>query len=546
MKDALDFLNESKLLEKALFKCYGRNGKSALVQTSHDDTFSSYFLSNDGAVILESLNMRRNRLLILLLDLIKSHSKIYGDNCKTLFFYVINALDLLLSSSSAIKDRQDTIAALRNTNMCAVYEKMSEEWNKKGSNVKLIENKSDIFKHLNSLSVMRDLNGFNRNLNEMCSSFLTRLIQIYMENEQFETIQDVFRELLNDLDHIVIYSDRSSLDESKLCENGFVLNLPFVLKNWKQFDDIRRVIIIIKEKANEQHANEITIEINDKLEENLNRISYAERTTFFPNTFLDDLKANQINLILMNSYLTDLQKAQLNSINISLISYLDYDFLLFLVNKLNIQPIWLAELSKNNLNQISDDSNNVIHLESFENLDQSSATNYYFKINKSIKSSSNSISFIYFCSPIKFVFHQFKTHMRKVLRTLANNMFEISKRRLCVRLLKSGSFEMQSLQMVQTLIQSESSSIKSDNLLLIQNFLYNFFVKFCLKHSHCSITKNGQEHSSIEDAEYEFLDLKLNLFMEFLYFVQNFLKIDEIHYHSSNANNIQMKKINII
>lgn len=545
MKDAIDFLNESKLIEKALFKCYGPNGKSALVQTSHDETFSSYFLSNDCSIMLESLNVKNNRLLILLFDLVKSHSKIYGDNCKTLFFYVINALDLLLSSSSVIKDQQDKIAALRSTNMFTVYEAVANEWNANYSNVKIIENKSELLEHLKSICVMRDLNGFNRSLNKLCSSFLTRLIQIYTEDAQLENIPEILGELLNDLDHTIVYSDRFSLDESKLCENGFILNLPFVLNNWKQLDDIKRVIILLKEQASECHANEITIEIKNSLEENLNKAHYAERTTFFPSDFLNELKANRIDLILMNSCLTELQKAQLNSLNISLISYLDYDFLQFLANKLDIQPIQLAELCENKSKRINDDQNNIIHLESVENLDQTNTTNY-FRLNKSNKPRSKRISFIYFCSPIKFVYHQFKTHLRKVVRTFANSLLSKSANNVCVRLVKAGSFEIQSFKFKHQLVQNNSNSTPNGNLFLIQNFLFNLFLKFSQKYSNCAITSTNQEQSKMEDVEYELLDLKLNTFMEFLYFIQNFFKIDEIHYHKSNSNNIKMKNINII
>ena len=86
--------------------------------------------------------------------------------------------------------------------------------------------------------------------------------------------------------------------------------------------------------------------------------------------FLKCLKSNNVNLVLTSESVNDVKKAQLNSIDCSLVGYIDYNLIEYLNLKLGLKHL----SSKSNPDEIKD---NILNIESIEN--SGNDLLYYFK-----------------------------------------------------------------------------------------------------------------------------------------------------------------------
>ena len=230
---------------------------------------------------------------------------------------------------------------------------------------------------------------------------------------------------------------------------------------------------------------------------------------------------NKVNVVLTSGCLSELQKFQLNSQNISLVSYLNEDLVRFICNKLEKEPLEITSVNSDDFDEATLKSN-YIALESCEIIENETLT--YFKV-----SEKKNLNFVYFCSPIKLQFGQFKTHLYKVIKTLLCtfeelNLLDVGKNQNLSHLfVKTLFFETTSLKIFETL--------KNLHTQITEKFL---FYKYLIKLFDLLIAKlSGQKiilYQEIDENQYTYepIALKFNCFIKSLYFIQSILKIDKI------------------
>ncbi len=109
-----EFLSDLKQIEKALRICHGPFGSCALIQSSlTSNNCVNFTLTNYSFTLVNSLmfneppnqsRLTSKQFLTFIQKIVQTHSRIYGDGCKTLFFYILNGLSLnvILSCTSKL------------------------------------------------------------------------------------------------------------------------------------------------------------------------------------------------------------------------------------------------------------------------------------------------------------------------------------------------------------------------------------------------------------------------------------------------------------
>ena len=527
--DVRYYLNDLKQIEKIFLTCYGKKGKSTLIQSKNNSSeTTSFLLTNDAMTILNCLTFKDNQILILLVETIRKNSTANGDNCKTLFIYILTFLVDLFESNNRQQEVENFISFIKKTNLVFVYEEFLKEWNTNLNNPNIssikINTTEDFLSIVPKLSVLDDLNGINKVLASISSSLICDLIRnpFVAEPCSISEIPNKLHQLLGDLDHTLVYSDKYNIDKSKIYENGFLLNNRVLINHFDKHTAKNAIFLLIqREEMSETH-----IEISSNYEEKILNSFYAQKKNFFSKNFLECLKSNNINVVLTSNCLSELQKSQLNSLNISLIGYLNEDLIRFICRKLSIEPLEIDTISSDDFHHIHLQSS-CIALDSIDVID--SATLTFFKISK-----RNTLNFILFCSPIKLQFGQFKSHLTKVVKTLLTSFNKINlldsqdNQNLSSLFIRTSCFEKFSTTLFENL---KNSNLKNTEKCLFYKYLIKIFDLLIHKLSGQKLLK----HESICNS-YEPIGLKFECFIKSLYFVQNILKIDKIFLTKKTVN----------
>jgi hypothetical protein len=525
--DIQSYLSDLKQIERILLSCYGKNGKSALIQsTSNSSETASFMLTNDAMTILSSMKFQDNQVLILLIETIRKHSVTSGDNCKTLFIYVLTFLTNLFESSSNKEEVHNFISFIKKTNLVFVYEEFLNQWNStlnnQNSSTFKVGTIEDFLSMMSNLSVLNDLNGLNRTLSSISSNLICSLIKNYFlsESNTFNEIPNILHALLRDLDHTLVYSDKFTTDRSRVFENGFLLNNKVLINHFEN-NEINNGIFLLVPR---DEPSDVHIEIKSNFEENILNSFYAQKKSIFSAKFLEKLKVNNVNVVFTSGCLSELQKFQLNSQNISLVSYLNEDLIRFICNKLEKEPLEIVSINSDDFDEAILKSN-YIALESIEIIENETLT--HFKV-----SEKKNLNFVYFCSPIKLQFGQFKTHLYKVIKTLLCtfeelNLLDMAKNQNLSHLfVKTLFFETTSLKIFETL---KNLNTQSTEKFLFYKYLIKIFDLLIAKLSGHKIILY-QETAEKQYTLYEPIALKFNCFIKSLYFIQSILKIDKIFF----------------
>ena len=541
--DVLQFLADLKQIEKILLTCHGKRGKSALIQSQlkqnpESEATVSFVLTNDAITILNSMTFYDNQILLLLVNTVRKHSKSVGDNCKTLFVYVLSMLSSLYESNNRQDEAEKVVSFFRRANLVEIYEEFLGEWNIVEPDLAIKLTKIDHFVDiLPKLTVLSDLHSLNKTLSKISSQLVLDLVKNYIaakstEHElELEHVPSILNEILDDLEYTLVYSDRYTLDRSRLFANGFLLDYKVLLNHFDKHqteDKINAMFLLVSNQADSSEKSNIHIEISSKYHETILNSFYAQKTNFFSAEFMSYLRINSIRVIFTSGCLSELQKSQLNSVQVSLISYISVDLIRFICRKLGVEPIEIEAISTDDFSQILTRSN-LIALESVECIENEKLT--FFKV----LGQELNLNFIYFSSPIKLQFSQFRSHVLKVLKTLLSNFDEINlvdksgNENIRNLFVKTSFFEAYSLRVVEHL---KNVHCKNAEKLLFYSFLGKTFASINCKLSGGKVlTRSLDEITTVKSENFfqvEPLSLKLTCFLKSLHFVQSVLKIDKV------------------
>lgn len=513
MKKIIDNFQDLKVIERVMFSCFGKNGRCTLIQLSNDNSF---ILTNDGTLILNNLAFSSdNQLCKLLLKSINQHSKVYGDNSKSLVIYIGECLRFLFENYTS--DNLDTIKhKFRTQSTSLLVQSVSS---------KLKDNQAEFFEitpknfleYSKNLCVLNDLNCLNRNVSKLANNLVMKLLDAYFANNKcFNSIHQLKTALiclLESLEFSLVYSDKNSLQNSRVFEKGFLLSSKFCLNNIKS-GNFRGLFIL---KSNQDDSLTANIDIKS-----LDTITKVPETQFFPKTFLESLKSRKINLIFYQGSISEFKKQQLNVSNISLVCYLNIEFIEFICQKLRIQPLYEDlihhEIVMDTIERC------IVKIETIELIESENL--YYYKLTDEQSESSETIAFIYFCSPIKSFFSQFKNYILKVIKTMLclfggeNSNFMI----------KCNTFEPIMIKILSEL-ELKSNNKSELGLNVFWRFLKALFQSLDSKINGVNFISSLRKlkvlhQENLEIEFYEPLYLKLAVFNEMLIFTQTILKLD--------------------
>lgn len=307
MKNWKFYLNDLKQIEKIILKCYGKHGKSALIQCtdqidSSSTTMGSYMLTNDGITLLNSLKLPTNPLYKLIYDSVKKFSNLNGDNSKCFFVYFINILTGIVDpeqNSQSEYDSLQTSLLLRSTSITYFMELITNKWNENYPSEKITTlNKAQFIDKLQKLRVLYDMENFNKILSNTSAEFIVKIIEYYINNSE-KSVQDTLKTILDDLEYMYVYSDRFTIDKSRLFTNGFLLENRFTISqpNLCNKKSIRAIILV---KQPQSDINSGSVEITSNLSDKLFTSIFSSKLSHFPIDFINELKANNIDLIFMS------------------------------------------------------------------------------------------------------------------------------------------------------------------------------------------------------------------------------------------------------
>ena len=520
MENFEENLKELKIIERLMLSAYGPKGKTILIQSCNkNSSINSFTMSKDGFNILNSMQFSDNHLLKLILNSVKSHSNINGDNSKTFFVYILTGLLALTRNKNSSIDFNQIQCYLRFTSVEKLLSNLFTEFDANYLNQSTDDIKTfSLNEILNDLCVTNDVSKSNKLFKDLGISLCVDFVQNYIENTEYSQIPDNLKTIFDDLDNCLIHSDKNLMGASRVLSNGFLIDRKYSLNNLR--DKPIRAIFIENNPSNERTSNEF-LSINSSLSETLYDSIFYRKKTFFSETFIEALSNKNINLIFLSGSFNELQMAQLNSAEISLISFIDknlFDFICFKLGKFYINFQRDEDMDENNIEK------NSLKIESYEKIENEDL--YFFKVRKDLIFSK--LAFVYFTCPIKFLFNQFKCYIMKVVKTLLN-LFDNSYGKY---LIKYSQFETISQKIIQKL--------EKETLEINERFFYKFMDSFfksliqkfkrqenlCLK----NVPNILQTKIPSNNFNYEPLSLKVKCLIQSLSIIQSILKIENIYY----------------
>lgn len=514
------YLKDLNLIENAMLKTHGKNGKTALIQSVDKNTsIKSFMTTNDGSCLLNSMQFTENQILKLVSNSVKNHSTINGDNCKILFIYLFNIIDCL-NSYKDLGEKEKIIQIIRTQSITEIYEIITENItnsNNKDLFIK-ISNKNEFLDNLSSLCVFYDLNNLNKILSDISYGLTIELIKNFIQNvNDLKMLKEILHFILDNMNSIIIFSDHYLLTKSNVYSDGFYIDKRFILKNY-DFKSKQKGVFLIKAiaDANSNKSNTF-VRIDSNLSEDLIKYLHIGNEQQFSSEFLADLKSNDVNIMFTSGSLTDRQKSQLNSIKCSLVSYLDIDYINFICTRYDLEPIYLSETKDKLI-----DLKNLIQINEIISLDNEQL--FYIKLMNA--NSMKLFSFIHFCSPVKMFYHQFKIYFQKVIKTILNIDFESN-----YSLIRCELFESITAKTCADLANT------GNNNGVVYKFLNYFFETLMFKFDKGAYLNRRDylmKHkldTSTDVMLYEPFMLKLKCLFEALNMLKHILKLDDSIYY---------------
>ena len=526
------FLNDLDVVEQVLIKCHGKNGKTALIQsTSTEREPSKYYnvlLVNDCMSILNSIRLPQNYIYNLILKAIVNFNNSNGDNCKAYYVYTLTFLRALMSKQI----NSDEIQVIINKSSIRIIDELfTKKWKQvlseaKDENFVFVNSFDKLTNNLNSICCMNDLKSFNRILSTISVDLFKKTLEMYWygtinsEKDFREQIRLTLRVIEKDLFHMIVYSDHLNIEETRLLKNGFLCKskVDLELENKTNYS-----AIFILQSPSISCKDDIVVNLKQSfnLKKSFQEKLYSSEGSkiSFSKNFLGELTKNRIDLVLVEGGLSEIKKSQLHSIKCLLLEHLDRDYIHHLLAKLNKFPINSTSINELNINE----TNNVFEIESIRILEKDKIC--FLQLPTSMECLN--IASIYFCSSTKINFSLFKSFFIKAVKTL-KNLFEDNTENI---LIKSSLFEFYSISII--------NHIKNNAMNLEDKILWEFFkivfIEIFSKLNRIKTFNIGDNH---EDQvfltifkniyTYEPFQMKMKLFLETFNLVKTISRITEI------------------
>ena len=176
---------------------------------------------------------------------------------------------------------------------------------------------------------------------------------------------------------------------------------------------------------------------------------------------------------------------------------------------------------------------------------------FIFRVNNE-HLTTNKLASIHFCAPAKVYLEQFKTHFKKVFKTLINifNSVETETDSLKNIVLACG----QSEEISSNIFRILSEETKSHQERLVFKFLFDMFSSLDLILNNKKNRSEKLKSSLVEDLMlknfqpvssfelFETFSLKMNCFIECLQFIQNFLRIEKVYYINKKISELNISQ----
>ena len=397
-------------LENIFYSCYSTNKKFALIKTNKK---SKTIVTNDSSIIINTLQLN-DPIVRYTINLINQHSNQYGDNTKLFYFYICEFI-------RHIKSNKHVYPLFRFISLNDIYEFIQNEFansitattcdTKSVYKLKLNEivevylSRFNVFNHLN----------YSNEVNCVINSLIQELIKIYYKKIIPSSNGLLFNSILNDLNHILLFTIKSNkINDSNLYNNGFLINRKFVLNNLNRQHELIKAIVLVKNSTD----TDVDSKVEYKLKLDDFKLNNSQFNSKLSQNLIDYIQLNKINLILTPNSLNEWEKSQLNKVNCSLVSYIDENYMKFLCNKLNLYEI--ASTAKLNDQESIAIDNYLINIESYEYINNDDSL-IFFKLADDRHDNNcckNPLAFIHFYLPIECMEEQIKTYFIKILKTL--------------------------------------------------------------------------------------------------------------------------------
>lgn len=471
----IDDLKEIHGIERAVWSCWGACGRCALIKSNP----TTFLLTHDASHLLNSLAPpHSNRLYKLLVESANRHSSSHGDNVKLTFIYSTETVRRVFSAH----DQADLRVAIRLTPVSWLVDKLREYFEQID-----LEEIDNLDANLTRFCVLYDLEKLNRGLHSLTSQILPELIRKYSSR---------LNSLVNDIEFTFVHSDKSSLSHSRLFSSGFLLDSK--LTGYSKKSVLNAVFIL---KSTE--TSETTVTVNS-----LDTLGQIQRVSFFSKAFLDALSKHQVGIVFYEGGLNEFKKQELRNRSCAFVSYLDPQLIEFLCARIRVLPVYEDNLwNKSSI----DLGPNCFRVDAIESVDEN--LNFYQV------SQQPNLTFVYFCSPIRAIFSQFKSHVRKVARTLESVSSKSNS-----RVIPCGEFESHLVVLFKRL---ELEFVNDRNFSTTCRFLRHLF-------EFLDIKMNGNRVSRLKSELVEPLELKLAVLSQCITTLNTISKLDTVYIAKNN------------
>lgn len=503
-------LNQLKPVEETLLVCYGPRGRAALIQQS----LQQVMLTKDCMSILSSIQIARNHVYNLIVNSLRAYSRDSGDHCKTYFLYATCLLKVILPDMHVRR-------VLNRTSLACLADRIDQEWTSYAASeylIKIDKSTPQLDQYLDSLCVLHDLDNFNKHLASVSIDLVKQIIRSRMS----------LHSVLDNLNMITFYSEGRHLDESKFFCNGFLVDKKLWIDKLDARKERIKLVFVVKEDKSQLTPARIELTKSFDMKSQFSgKFLMSSHSISFASTFLAELKANKIDLVISEGGMNEIQKSQLSSIGCSLISYLERDYIDYLcatIQKLPLEP-----------NESITDSN-VIEAKSVQTIEKDKM--YFIELTEG---SGYQLASIRFCSSTKLNYDQFRIYCRKVIKTWLSLLNGKS-----LALLKCGYFEYKMSRFFDQIHQNLEFSEDERQLFgAIKKSLANFSLRVSdgPNEKRMFIRNSDQElETYLKSVEfYEPYELKARCFIESLSLVQTIAKIDRV-IPTSKLNRLDLNK----
>ena len=159
----------------------------------------------------------------------------------------------------------------------------------------------------------------------------------YLCNESIK-FTEIIQEYVASFETFFYFSNNQSLSGSRVLTDGFLVDKGFSLEQSNLNDSSIKVALLQKISVDSTRSNDI-VRIESNLHSSVFECLNSGNDTVFTRDFLDGLKQNGVKVLLSSEMISDVKKAQLNSISCSLVSFIDYKFIEFLSNSLKVKTL---------------------------------------------------------------------------------------------------------------------------------------------------------------------------------------------------------------